>query len=214
MAKIQNLSESELIFRTIPKHPRLKNLSGQKFNKLFVIGFCGLENRNAKWFCKCECGNLAKVSASCLKSGHTKSCGCLFFEAVKASNRKHGHSGYTKTKTYGIWSSMRERCTNTNNKTYKNYGSRGITVCERWQVYENFLADMGERPSKEHSLDRIDNDGNYCPENCRWATKKQQANNTRSNRFLTLDGITLTMAQWGDKTGIGGDLIYNRLKKG
>ena len=118
------------------------------------------------------------------------------------------------TPTYSSWAMMLDRCRNTNNKRYHRYGGRGIKVCERWLAFDNFLADMGERPSTELTLDRIDNDGNYEPSNCRWANRKQQANNRSSNHLISAFGETLTLAQWCEKTGLSHPTIHNRLKRG
>jgi hypothetical protein len=117
---------------------------------------------------------------------------------------------------HDAWRGMLARCRNPRHPSYKNYGGRGITACERWNSFENFLDDMGKRPSPKHSLDRIDNNGNYEPGNCRWATRREQANNTRMNRFVTFDGRTMTLAQWARETGIHvrgkTDLLHWRLQ--
>jgi len=125
--------------------------------------------------------------------------------------KTHGMSGTSEHRT---WKSMKKRCFNPNDKDYLHYGGRGITVCDRWLNFENFLADMGSRPTVKHSLDRIDNNADYSPENCKWSTKAEQANNQRSNRLITIENDTRTSAQWAKKMDISKQLIYRRLKMG
>jgi len=122
--------------------------------------------------------------------------------------------GMAKTSEYRVWLSMKQRCFNPNHKQYSDYGGRAIAVCDRWLNFENFFADMGYRPSPKYSIDRIDNNGNYSAENCKWSTQKEQVNNRRSNRFITIDGKTLTIAQWAEKMGFGESVIWHRLKLG
>lgn len=129
-------------------------------------------------------------------------------------HRTHGHtSNWQQSSTYQAWAAMRQRCGNPNTKHWKSYGGRGITICERWESFENFLADMGERPAG-CSLDRKDNNGNYCKENCRWATQRQQMNNTRVNRLITFNGITQTVSQWAEALGVKQNTLLYRLRRG
>ena len=162
---------------------RFKNLVGEKFNKLKVISFVDIKNKNSRWLCKCECGNKTIAFAQDLKTGHTKSCGCLFLKKIT----KHGMH---KTKFYGVWEGMKTRCLYKKHKHYNNYGGRGITICNQWLKFLNFRDDMYES-YKEHklnnnytSIDRINNNGNYELSNCRWATKKEQCNNRRLPKKL------------------------------
>ena len=120
----------------------------------------------------------------------------------------------TGTSEYKAWKSMKNRCFNPNYQYYSHYGGRGIKVCDRWLNSDNFLADMGTKPSPKHSIDRIDNDGDYCPENCRWATKAEQDNNKRNNHLITINDVTLTITQWEKKMGYGENVIFMRLKLG
>lgn len=130
--------------------------------------------------CRCDCGTEKECEAAHLKSGRSTSCGCLRKELVSRSKRKHGATVGGKTREYNIWKGMRQRCENPNNDDFDLYGGRGIKVCRRWKDFANFLADMGPRPTPQHSIDRYpNNDGDYEPTNCRWATPEQQANNKR-----------------------------------
>ena len=165
------------------------DLTGQKVGRLTVISQSLTINKKIYWLCACDCGNEKTVQGSKLKNGESSSCGCArsekLSEMAKKRNTKHGHNIVGNMNiTYKTWISMNHRCRAKSGINYKNYGSRGITVCERWLVYENFLKDMGERPSTDYSIDRIDNNGNYEPSNCRWATRSQQQNNKRNNKCL------------------------------
>jgi len=193
------------------------DLTGQKFNKLTVVEFVRINNkRNAVWRCRCDCGNFVEVAGYCLKNGNTKSCGCLKLEVKNRGKIKHGHLVNGKKSTeYIIRQGFIQRCYDPNNSAYKNYGERGIIVCDRWLGkggFINFIADMGLRPSLDHSIDRIDNNGPYSPENCRWATDKQQANNTRKNRVITFNGEVRTKAQWQEYLGLSPGGFSYRLK--
>lgn len=192
-----------------------KNLAGLKIGRLTVLESATSNDVNhPRWVCLCECGNEKTVSRSNLVSGHTKSCGCLSVEMVKARFTSHGHRKESiPTPEYSVWGSMISRCSNKAKRNYHDYGGRGIRVCARWQSFENFLEDMGPRPDGM-TIDRKDNNGNYEPGNCRWATRKEQANNTRRSRLITLGDITLTAVQWSEKLQIRPGTIRQRLHRG
>lgn len=152
--------------------------TGMVFGNLKVVGFSHRNKHGqSMWLCRCKCGNKTKVQGATLAGGRQKSCGCKF-SGISKSKTTHGESkGSKRTDEYVCWLLLRSRCHNPKYQFFHRYGGRGITVCKRWNKFENFLTDMGRRPSKKHSIDRKNNDGNYTPKNCRWATKKQQANN-------------------------------------
>ena len=164
--------------RKSPSTPayNLIDITGKRFGKLTVL----MREKNnmrgkSRWLCRCDCGETSIVEGVNLRNGHSKSC------SSSCSQRQHGYGGRKNRKSeYMIWSQMKDRCTNKNNKNFHHYGGRGIIVCKEWMdSFEQFLKDMGSRPSDMHSIDRIDVDGNYDPNNCRWATHKEQMNNTR-----------------------------------
>lgn len=189
-----------------------KDITGQRFGRLVVIAFVDVAtNKQSRWLCECDCGTRKVIRSTSLMKGNTSSCGCLREELRGKPSVTHGQS---RTETYNIWSGMLSRCFNQNATKYPDYGGRGITVCDRWRKFENFLEDMGERPEGK-SLDRYpDNDGDYEPGNCRWASLLQQANNKRSNIILTNDGKTMTLGQWSRHLGIPMKLLRSRYYKG
>lgn len=160
--------------------------------------------------CRCECGVVKEYRLYMLRNGNTRSCGCLARDVAGAGMRTHGLS---HTDEYGIWQGMLNRCNKSFDSAYSHYGVRGISVCERWSSFESFYGDMGPRPSPKHSIDRVNNDGNYEPGNCRWATSKEQARNKRVNYLVEHDGETKCVADWAEQYGVSQFVLYSRLVK-
>lgn len=192
-------------------NPQVRDLTGQRFGRLLVLGYAGAVKKKARWLCQCDCGQTKIINRSSLLSGGTQSCGCLHNELVSQQSTTHGLSH--RVPEYGAWSGMLTRCTNPNVAAFSDYGERGIKVCERWRRFENFYADMGPKPAPEYSLDRIDVNGDYEPANCRWATPLEQANNARSNIPLTHDGKTMNLTEWARELGLKKITLYDRINK-
>jgi hypothetical protein len=190
------------------------DLVGLKFGRLLVVDKTGKEkDGNIKWLCKCDCGKTSTVRGATLRRGTTNSCGCLQMEVARA-NVKHGHLvGYRHSPEYTTWRAMLRRCNDEKHVDYRMYGGRGIKVCDHWLEFESFLADVGTRPEGK-SLDRIDSNKGYSPDNVRWSTPKEQARNMKSNRLITLNGETKCVSEWADVTGIPQNTIRTRLFNG
>lgn len=189
---------------------KLDDLTGRRYGKLIVLSMADKpENANGSyWKCKCDCGEETVVSAKSLKCGDTKSCGCMKYSGVTTH-------GLYKTRLHGIWILMRDRCNNPNSPNYKRYGGRGIKVCETWSTFKPFYDWAIQNGYGENlSLDRIDNNGDYAPSNCRWTTRIEQANNTRRSRFIEFNGETHTLAEWARIYKIPYDKLWARLSYG
>lgn len=187
------------------------DMTGHRYGRLQVIELAGQNKHNQRmWRCICDCGNTLDVLGFLLRQKQTRSCGCLAKESIANVNKKHGKSG---SQIWSIHRSMMDRCYLATSHTYKNYGGRGITVCDRWHDFENFYADLGDKPAGM-TLERINNQGPYSPDNVRWATYKDQANNRRSNIVLEFQGRKQTMQQWCDEFGLKLATVWARLNRG
>ena len=187
--------------------PAKIDITGERFGRLVVLSAAPSRNKHTYWNCRCDCGKAVAVRTDGLTRGLSKSCGCYHQDVVL----RHG---MWQTPVYRIWRTMLGRCENPNAHAYDKYGGRGIKVCEGWHDFTRFYYDMGPRPSPKHSIDRIDNNGDYCYENCRWATKKEQSRNRCDNRWLTFNGETLCVAEWAERLGVNWTTIVARLKRG
>jgi len=174
-----------------------------------VESFCEIRKEKSYWNVVCSCGSKFIVIGRALTSGNTKSCGCLRKEITSERFAKHL---LCKTATYTSWANLIQRCTNINSSHYKDYGGRGITICEKWLTFTGFYEDMGDRP-EGMSLDRKDNDGNYNKENCKWSTQKEQCNNKRSNHMMVYRGKTQTLGQWADELGMEYSTLNSRVNR-
>lgn len=190
--------------------PTFIDLTNEKFSRLTVIARAETDGRRTKWICRCDCGVTKTVAADHLRSGHTRSCGCL--QADHPSNLIHG-DGSKRCREYRAWCHMIGRCLNPTDAAYANYGGRGITVCEEWRSYPAFLGDMGRCPPGQ-TLGRIDNDLGYDRSNCRWENWHQQQRNRRNNHRITSRGRTATVAEWAEMRGISSFAILGRLRLG
>ncbi len=201
---------------SVPMDVRVKDITNQRFGRLTVVRYAGRvaygtarepgRSNRAAWVCRCDCGTEKTLTGDVLRRGSTVSCGCYHLSTTTTRMTRHGKS---RSREYGIWTLMRQRC-----KTHPRYGGRGITVCERWEnSFEAFTADMGPRPSAEHSVERKDNDGPYSPENCVWATRHTQARNTRQNHQITFRGETLCITDWARRIGIHPVSLYYRITR-
>jgi len=189
------------------------SLSGKRFGSLLVVEYAGIvkfaSGGKSSWKCQCDCGNHVVVLGSSLTSGNTSSCGCVAKQMNIIRCSTHGMSG---TRVYRIWRAMHTRCSNKNSSGYDAWGGRGIKVCDRWQKFETFFADMGDCPAGM-SIDRINNNGDYEPSNCRWATRSEQGRNTRATRFIEFNGQKKCLIDWADSIGIDQSSLRERLDK-
>lgn len=191
-----------------------KDLTGERYGMLTVLSFAGMDGSKSLWLCKCDCGNTTVTTGNRMRTGITKSCGCLK-HAQRGSHLAQDHA-----RLHGVWTAMKRRCYNEKTPNHKNYGERGIAVCDEWQTFEGFYKwamSSGydeSAPRMVCTLDRIDVNGNYESSNCRWVNAKTQANNTRFNKLVTIDGATMNYTEWEAYMGLYRGAVYQRIKRG
>lgn len=192
--------------------PPLIDRSGERYGNLVVISVVRTKGQRPKWRCKCDCGKATEVDGRQLGSGRTSSCGCKRSKVGREINTRHGKH---KTRLYKIWAGVVSRCENPSSNVFKYYGGRGIGICHEWRVsFEAFASAVGNPPSENHSLDRIDNEKGYVPGNVRWASRAQQSRNTRRNRMVKFKGERLCITDAAHKAGLRPSLVFTRLYRG
>ncbi len=189
---------------------------GTRFGRLIVLKQD--EERTKKWrikfVCLCDCGKIKSIVSFSLRKNITKSCGCLSSDVTSSRSFIHGQAKRkNETIEFRIWTGIKNRCFNKNEPAYPRYGGRGITICERWLVFQNFFDDMGKRPSKNHSVERRENDGIYEPSNCYWGTRDEQARNKRNNRWIEYAGKRMILTDWAKYFGVGQSVLGGHLRK-
>ena len=185
---------------------------GTRYGNLTIISEAPRRNPTRRYvLCRCDCGQLTEPALAAIRNGNTTSCGCV--HRANTGNLKRRHN-LRRTPEYQTWAGMTQRCLNPNNPQFHNYGGRGIKVCERWLDFQAFYNDMGVRPSASSEIDRIDNNGDYCPENCKWVDHKTNSNNRRTNVVLELNGVKKNVTEWADHLGLTQSAVYARLKRG
>lgn len=191
---------------------RPRYLKGRRFDRWTVVerDMTARRGKQVYWVCRCDCGTVRSVAAGSLLRGLSRSCRCIVTEVTARRNHKHGGSRSTE---HLVWCNMRRRCNDPTTLNYHLYGGRGITVCDRWQDFAAFLADMGSRPSPKHSIDRKDNNRGYSPENCVWQTRAHQNRNTRQNHYLTFQGRTQTITDWARQLGLRHTTLCQRINQ-
>ena len=199
--------------RSIPTDPRFQDLTGREIDNWVVLGYLGsqrVDGRAKYWLCRCRCGREMPVLGESLRSGKSGSCGCNF----SGKGIRHGLY-YQYAAEHRSWRAMITRCTNPRQGNYCNYGGRGIRVCIRWRrSFAAFMEDMGPRPAGNYAIDRMNNDGDYEPTNCRWVTQAVNNQKRRNNRMLTRDGVTRSVTEWSNLVGIPATVISKRLRRG
>ena len=197
---------------------RFIDLTGKTFGRLTVIARAENKGKRVQWKCHCECGNICVVQGGNLKSGHAQSCGCLQKERVAEANKMHKTHGMARSKIYQTWYDIKRRCFAPNNKSYANYGGRGITLYAPWvnsfQAFYKYVSQLEHFGEEGYTLDRIDNDGNYEPCNLRWATRKEQNRNTRRNHLVEYEGEKMSVAEAAEKAGLPARLVRQRIGNG
>lgn len=188
---------------------KVLNICGERYGRLVAIKRVSSRKQSTFWLFKCDCGAQKEISLTSVRRGHSKSCGCLNIDSLQG----RAVHGMRKLSSYTVWQSMKERCYNKNYKSYMHYGGRGISVCDRWRnSFVNFFEDMGDRPN-DKSLDRIDNDGNYEPSNCRWTSKKVQRQNQRGIKLYPFENELLTIAEIARRSGVTYENLFYRISQ-
>lgn len=190
---------------------RFIDMTHQQCGYFTVLGYAGTSPHKCPlqmWWCECVCGDISQRHTQVLRKQSPSNCGCI------EKRRRLDNPPTSRHPLYGIWKSMWHRCNNPRNHAFHNYGGRGINLCERWHTFSNFVEDMDNRPTRHHTIDRIDNNRGYSPENCQWATRKEQGNNTRLNHHLTYQGRTHTITQWAEEFDIPASRVLTRLRAG
>ncbi len=186
-----------------------RDIAGKRFGELIAIERVdNATSGKTRWLCKCDCGGFSKTETYKLTSGHSKTCGC---SKNRPTNIGHGLSHIPE---YRVWDGIIQRTTNVKCNSYYRYGGRGIGVCDRWRLFVNFLNDMGERPSKDFTIERINNNKGYSPDNCKWDTRTNQARNRRSSRVITIDGVSKVLACWLEELNLCSSTFYRRQRRG
>lgn len=206
----------------IPSNSRFQDITGQRFGRLTVLGYAGCHQRRRLWLCKCDCGQSKLAENGNLRSGGTKSCGCLQRQRVAETKTIHGFAaGPAKAPEYKVWGAMIRRCHNPKDTFYRYYGGRGISVDDRWRfgddkasAFECFISDMGRRPSKTHQLDRRNNDGPYCIDNCRWVRPVEQNRNRTNSRTVTFRGDVMPLVVACEIAGLRYHSVFQRIRQG
>lgn len=212
IVKSADISSNSIVSCGCRAHKQAEDLVGQQFGRLLVSSYSHKVGRKRYWVCQCNCGNVVTVSGPCLKSGNTVSCGCYNRDRVKELTTKHGMAA---TRVYKQWQGIKSRCLNPKSTGYHNYGGRGITVCDRWKdSFENFYKDMGDPPTNEYEIDRIDVNGNYEPGNVRWVTPKENVRNKRDTVYITYNDLTFSLPEWADRMLVKNSLLAGRRKRG
>jgi len=194
---------------------RKLDLTGKNVGRLTVLEFAYIQGKKRIWKCQCDCGNYAFIETCAINAGRQVSCGCYGREiASEVCIKRNTSHGKSNSRIYKIWFDMVRRCNDERRPAYKLYGAKGVKICDRWLKFENFLEDMGDPPSEKYSIDRIDYKGNYEPQNCRWATDFEQANNRSNNHVLFIGSEKFTIAEAARKFDINYSTLRARLARG